>query len=372
MGGVKKMKNLSVVGIGRLGLCFALSLEKTTKYNVKGCDIREDYVELINRKTLRSYEPGVNDLLAASNNFSATTNIREAVEHADLIFVTVATFSNREGDYDVSQVDSVIKDLIALGAQASQKHLIICSNVNPGYSDQAYDQLSQYNWKVSFNPETVAQGTILENQANPDCIYIGVSEPSDSVEIEEVYQTMCNNNPSVHVMDRVSAELTKVSLNCFLASKISFANMVGDLAKKIGASPEKVLAAVGSDTRVDNKFFGYGFGWGGPCFPRDIKAYIKVSKDHHVSYDMCAAAEEINNRHHDFLFGEYISSGRKEYNPEYVTYKEGTNILEHSQQLKLAVAIARLGFKVKIVETEEVLRQLQQEFGELFIYEKKQ
>ena len=362
------MENLSVIGIGRLGLCFGLTLERGG-YNIVGCDIRQEYVDSINDRTLDSFEPNVNEYLRASKNLSATTDLAATAEHADTMFVTVATYSELDGRYDVSQVDSVVLELLRLGYQEQRKHLVICSNVNPGYSNRVYEKLEPYNWDVSFNPEVVAQGTILHNQEFPDAVYVGsdTSELADS--IVTIYKNVCSSNPVIHTMDRLSAELTKVSLNCYLTCKISFANMVGDLATKLGANPDKVLYAVGSDSRINNKFFKYGFGWGGPCFPRDTRAFIRLAKDNQMPHYMCHASNESNNSHLDFQVNRFMASKRKEYVTDCVTYKKGTLILEESQQLAFALELANRGVKVIVKETPEVTLILKEKYGDLFTYE---
>ncbi len=361
------LSNLAVIGIGRLGLCFCLTLERAG-YNVIGCDVVQDYVDNINNKTFYSFEPGVNEKLKNSKNFTATTSLSQTVQHADMLFVTVASYSEPDGRYDVSQVDSVVDGLISLGAQSRTKHLVVCTNVNPGYSDTIYERLKDLNWEVSFNPETIAQGTILKNQSEPDCVYIGSDNEAMAEEVAKTYKRMCTNSPSIHIMDRLSAELTKVSLNCYLTCKISFANMVGDLAAEIGANPDKVLAAVGADSRINNKFFRYGFGWGGPCFPRDTRAFMRLAENNKMPYNMCDASNEINDLHLEYQVDSYVNSGKKEYHTDTVTYKKGTVILEESQQLKFAVELANRGIKVTIQESEEVVNKLKNIYGELFTY----
>ena len=360
--------NISVIGIGRLGLCFSMTLE-SGGYNVVGCDINEEYVKSINSKTFFSHEPGLNDKLEKSKNFVATTSLTRTIEHANILFVTVASFSEPDGRYDVSQVDSVVDSIVDLGNQQVRKHLIICTNVNPAYSDTVHKRLEQYNWDVSFNPETIAQGTILKNQSNPDCIYVGSDSDDLAFEIIEIYNNICENKPSIHAMDRLSAELTKVSLNCFLTCKISFANMVGDLADKIGASPEKVLEAVGSDSRVNNKFFKYGFGWGGPCFPRDTSAFIRLAATNDMPSDMCDASTSVNEKHLNYQVDAFLKQNEKNYSTDSVTYKKGTIILEESQQLKFAEKLAKNGVNVIIKESDAVVKQLKETFGDLFTYE---
>ena len=364
------MKNLSVIGIGRLGLCFSLTLERAG-YTVVGCDINEDYVKAINDKTFESYEPGVNDHLEISKNFVATVNLQEAVEHGELIFVTVRTESEPDGKYDHSQIESVLDGLRSLGIQKEQKHLVICSNVNPSYSNQIADRIRHLNWIVSYNPETIAQGTILKNQAQPDCIYIGTETEEAANQIEEAYKRMCTNEPTIHKMDRLSAELTKVSLNCYLTMKISFANAVGDLAIAMGGDPMKILAAVGSDSRINNKYFRDGFGYGGPCFPRDNRAFIRCAEAHGHSASLNKAADYANQEHLRFQLKRITIEEDKSISLRVptVTYKPGVTIIEESQQLALAVKIAQEGYEVIIIETQPVVDQVRELYGDLFKYE---
>ncbi len=366
---MNKKPKASVVGIGRLGLCFSLTLEKAG-YSVVGYDINEPYIESVNNKTFNSFEPGVNEALKKSKNFIATTVAADILK-TDMVFVTVRTDSELDGKYDVSQVESVVKTLLTLGQLLEQKHLVICSNVNPGYSDTIADRLRPLNWKVSYNPETIAQGTILHNQANPDCVYIGAEEDYLADEIEEAYIRMCNNNPTIHRMSRISAELTKVSMNCFLSTKIAYANMVGDLAKRLGADHEQVLHAIGSDSRIGNKFFRYGHGFGGPCFPRDTRAFIRCAQEADACFDIVQAANEANKKHLTEMIRNTAAATPigEPIKPEYVTYKPGVVILENSEQLLWAIGLAKQGYKVVISDSEEVKKQLKEKYGDLFHYE---
>ena len=142
--------------------------------------------------------------------------------------------------------------------------------------------------------------------------------------------------------------------------------MVGDLAIKIGADPDKVLDAVGSDSRINNKFFKYGFGWGGPCFPRDTRAMIRLAENNSMPHDLCVASNTINEKHLDFQVQSFLESGQKEYETDSVTYKKGTVILEESQQLKYAEALAKSGIEVNISESEAVIKELEKTHPDLF------
>ena len=244
------MKNVSIIGIGRLGLCFALTLERAG-YNVLGMDINQEYVDSVNDKTLVSHEHNVSTYLNESSNFSATTSLSQTLNHSDVIYVVVATPSLENGRYDHSQVERVVESIKTHGA-VDNKHLVICCTTMPQYCDTVQDQLASFGYTVSYNPEFIAQGTILRDQAYPDMVLIGEGSPQAGDILEEMYQRMTLNEPRIHRMSRTEAEITKIGLNCFLTTKISYANMIGDIVTRSGGCPDTVLGAIGDDTRVGN------------------------------------------------------------------------------------------------------------------------
>jgi len=364
------MEKVSVIGIGKLGLCFALTLEKSG-YNVVGVDIVEDYVKSINDKRLVTSEPGVREHLRASKNFRATVDIREAVEHSDILFVVVATPSLSNGGYDHSQIDSVVEKLSSSGRQARTKHLIICATVMPGYTDKITERLKGEGFVASYNPEFIAQGSILRDQQSPDLVLIGEGNENIGDTLENIYNNICVNSPSIKRMSPLSAEICKISLNCFLTTKIAFANMIGDLAVTAGAQADKVLEAIGTDTRVGNKCLRYGFGYGGPCLPRDNRALMAYAEEKDVKVPISVASDESNFLHLKFQVEKFLKDTDKEEDViiEQVTYKPGTVILEESQELKFAVEIAEKGYKVIIRESKEVIDNVRSLYGDLFEYQ---
>ena len=368
---MKNQKIAAVLGIGRLGLCFALTLEKGG-YSVIGYDIRKNYIKSIENKTLKSFEPDVEKHLAKSKNLKVTANLKEALNYADVFFITVRTTSMPDGKYDVSQVENLINNLKKEGP-VKNKHLVISCNVNPGYSDTVQKRISKFGYTVSFNPEWVAQGTILQNQEYPDLVVIGEADKEIGNKIEKIYKNITKSNPKIHRMDRLSAEITKVSLNCFLTTKLSYANMVGQIALKSGVSPKPILTAIGDDSRINPKFFKYGFGYGGPCFPRDTRAMTRYAKEIGIKPLIIKAVMETNKNHLDFQVQEFIKKHKKS-RPviiDSVTYKPGTVIIEESQQLLFAAKIAKRGYEVIIREHPEVIKQVKEKCGSLFRYQKK-
>jgi UDPglucose 6-dehydrogenase len=364
------MKTASVIGIGKLGLCFALTLEKNG-YEVVGTDINPEYVDSINDKTLSSDEEGVENLLKASNNFLATTSLEHALEHSDLLFVVVATPSLQNGRYDHSQVDRLVQTIEELGYSDLQKEFIVCCTTMPGYCDSISQKLEPLNYRVSYNPEFIAQGTILKDQENPDMVLIGEADWESGNLIEEVYKDHTQSNPRICRMSPTEAEITKISLNCFLTTKIAFANMVGDIALASGANPDNILHAIGSDSRIGNKYLRYGFGYGGPCFPRDNRALAIYAKDVGCPALISTASDESNRLHLNEQVKHFMESHDldEEIVFECVTYKPQSTMLVESQELQYAVRLAQAGFPVTIRERETVVEDLQQTYGDLFSYE---
>jgi len=365
------MDNISVIGVGKLGLCFALTLEEVG-YNVLGVDIDADYVNNLNNKNFNTDEPGVKEKLSKSTNFSATTNLEDAVEHSDVLFVVVATPSYDSGRYDHRQVDMLCDELVKIGNHETEKHLVICCTTMPGYCDIIAKKMKEYNYTVSYNPEFIAQGTILRDQKEPDMVLIGEGSQTAGDLLEEIYFKHTDNYPTICRMSRIEAEITKISLNCFCTTKIAFANMIGDIVLKSGGNPDVVLNAIGSDSRVNHKYLGYGFGYGGPCFPRDNRALSIYAGDIGCPAKISIATDESNDEHleeqvklvlsHRKLGEKIVISG--------VTYKPGTTILEESQQLKYAIRLAELGYSVTIRDSEAVINILKDQYGSYFDYEK--
>lgn len=364
------MEQIAVIGIGRLGLCLALNLEKAG-YKVLGIDLSEEYITALNNKTFRSPEPNVNEYLMNSANFRGSTSFKELlIDELKVIFIVVPTPSMPDGAFSHSYIDDVITKISVYGRQPVQKHLVINSTCMPGYCDSIKEKLSQLNYTVTYNPEFIAQGSIIRDQQYPDQILIGESNNVAGDIIENVYKKLCKNNPVYCRMSTISAEITKLATNCFLTTKISFANAIGDIATQVGAEPEKILQAIGSDSRIGEKYFRYGFGYGGPCFPRDNKAFLKFSETAGYKMLMAETTDKANEQHADFLKQQWQHkvSRNEEIIFDSVTYKKGTDIIEESQQLKLAVSLAKAGYKVTVKESAAVIKQLIDQYSDLFTY----
>ncbi|MEM7104607.1 MAG: nucleotide sugar dehydrogenase [Bacteroidota bacterium] len=367
------MKKIGILGIGKLGLCFALQLEKAG-YDVIGFDKKPLYVDSINAKSFRSSESGVTDSLKEAKNLIATTSLSAVIQKdIDLLFLFVNTPKSSDGGYDHRLIEGITDDLIKFGEREKTVHLVLGCTTMPGYCDQLSAKMAPYNYQVSYNPEFIAQGSIMSDLASPDMVLIGEANQQAGDLIETVYRNICTNHPQFNRMDRLSAEICKLAVNCFLTTKIAFANMIGDLAIASGANSEKILNALGSDNRIGPKFLRYGFGYGGPCLSRDNRALSLFAEHLNIHLHISAAADISNNQHLDFQFNQML----KEFDENAViyfnsvTYKPESELLDASQQLALAVMLAKAGRKVKIVECKAVLDQIHSRYPGLFILEER-
>ena len=349
---------IGVIGAGRLGICFALLCEQAG-YDVLVSDIREDYVNDLNQKEITTNEPEVEDLLRVSNNFRATTNNKEVIDECDLIYTLVATPSNDDGSYDISNVWRVVEEFRDV---KDTKYLVVGCTTNPGDCDLFRKQLPN-NVKVLYNPEFIAQGSIISDLKKADMVLLGVDHECSIVkDIETLYKKIQTTRAIVCTMSTKSAEITKIAVNCFLTTKISYANMLGDVLNMAGCGDEitSVLTAVGADSRIGHKYLNWGLGYGGPCLPRDNRAFAHFAKSVGLEYNLGYVTDGFNNEHAKIVcdYWETMNEDRKAFYFEYITYKKGTDILTESQQYRLAIDLLSRGHKVYIQNDRRVTPQV--------------
>lgn len=362
------VKKIAVIGVGKLGICFALNFERSG-FEVWGIESNEDYLADLRSGHFKSAEPEVDELLQDARNLHLTNDLSCLVEQ-DIkdIFIMVATPSLADGGYDHSQVDRVADKLINLSDNKTERHVYVGCTTMPGYCKNLAKRLEPSGYTVSYNPEFIAQGAIIHDQRYPDQILIGEANKQVGDRLQFIYEQMVQNDPVYCRMDTLSAEIAKLATNCFLTTKISFANSIGDMALTAGADPNKILAAVGADSRIGEKYLRYGFGFGGPCFPRDNRALGKFAEMTGLPLHLSKATDEINEEHLQFQLNRYLEkyAEGEEVLFDGVAYKKGTTQITESQQLKLAVAVARHGRVVRVKDSKEVLRQISQLYPGLF------
>ena len=345
---------IGLIGAGRLGICLALLIEQAG-YDVIASDVREDYVKGLQEKRITTSEPDVQELLEKSTRIQFTTDNRRVIVESDIIFTLVQTPSLEDGSYDVSAVWKVIGDFQQIDGMLNGKSLVVGCTTNPGDCEQFQKRLEMGGVGVYYNPEFIAQGSIVRDLRFADMVLIGGTGKHTSV-LDEIYEKIQDGfkDPSIHNMSTKAAELTKIAVNCFLTTKISYANQVGQVMIKSGMEDEigTVLKAIGSDDRIGRKYLGFGFGFGGPCFPRDNRAFAACSQQVGVENSIGETTDNFNNEHSDFLRDYYLNKNPDElpYCFKYLTYKAGIDILTESRPYDLALALLEEGYKVYCID----------------------
>ncbi len=362
-------ENITVFGVGRLGLCYALNLANAG-HHVLGVDVSPGYIDLLNTKTLSVGEPGINEMLRESQNFQATTSLEEGLDFADIYLIVVSTTIGTEG-YNFEALNDLLREINA--QKLANKHLVIHCTLFPGYiRNTAKALLSDCtNITLSYNPPFIAQGEINKGLVTPDMILIGEGSKEAGDLIESLHRSFCKNEPHIARMSVESAEIAKLALNCFVTSKIAFANLVGDIANETpGADKYDILRAVGCDSRVGSKYLMPGYGFGGPCFVRDNRALADYADLINIEPLTFRATDEVNDQHARYLALQLIEQDLDEYVFEDVSYKPNcpVKIIYASPKLAVAKEVAGHGKRVTIVDEQGVIDEVRAIYGELFNY----
>jgi len=363
-------KNITVFGVGKLGLGLALLIEKGG-YNVCGVDIFPSYVEKLNNKVYKTKEPCYEELLENSKNFTATTSIEDGLHFSDIIFIVVQTpNSGGEKFYDHTILSNLLTTINSF--KVKNKHIIIGCTVMPSYINTIGKHLINdcENTTLNYNPEFVAQGEIVKGFLNPDIILIGTESTDLSNKLRLVYDSFILSKPKYCILTPLESEIVKISLNGFITTKISFANMISDVCDNVGADKYKVLQSIGFDSRIGNKYFSPGYSFGGPCFPRDTKALKQFVDQTNVNSDLLAATTKYNNEHIMFQAKQLLNENKDEYVFENVCYKNNSEIplIEESAKLKIAKYIVDNNKKVIIKDNKETIAEVKKDYGCIFTY----
>lgn len=370
--------NIGVIGVGRLGICFALLLDQAG-HSVRASDIRTNYIAQLSRREITTQEPGVADMLRDCN-IEFTSDTRRVVQHSHVIYVMVATPSRADGGYDISAVERVVADIAESDFDISDRVLVIGCTTNPGDCERIQQQLAHRGVQVLYNPEFIAQGSIIRDLQEADMVLIGGSDAGVIEQYQQLYHDIQTREPRVHSMSLTAAEIVKIGINCFLTTKISYANMMGEVLTRAGldADVTRALGAIGADGRVGARYMRYGFGYGGPCLPRDNRAFARYAQQIGLDFPLGHVVDKFNQDHTEFLEQQMIQRN-PQCLPFYIssiTYKPGTDILEESQPLRLCQNLARRGYQVYVeitdVLTTETILDIEQTSDRRIIFDRRQ
>ncbi len=301
--------HVSVIGAGYVGLVTAACFADVG--NVVLCvDIDPHKVERLKRSEIPIHEPGLDQLIernVAAGRLRFSTSYDNAASHATLILIAVGTPSGEDGSADLSHVLASAREL---GKRIERDSLIVVKSTVPvGTNDQVRSALrSEVTGRrrtlrvtTASNPEFLKEGFAVEDFMKPDRIIVGVDDSQSAETMRQLYAPFNRNRDRLIVMDIRSAEFTKYAANCMLAVRISFMNEMANLADRLGVDIEHVRHGIGSDPRIGPHFLYAGAGFGGSCFPKDLRALVHTAAEHDEPVDILAAAMQVNQRQHYVL-----------------------------------------------------------------------
>lgn len=295
---------IAVVGTGYVGLvsgtCFA-----ETGNSVTCIDIDAEKVAKMKKGFVPIYEPGLEELFKRNieeGRISFSTNLAEGIKGAEIIFLALPTPSGDDGSADLSYIMGVAEQL---GPLLEQYTVIVDKSTVPVGTSEKVENAIAKNCKVDFdvvsNPEFLREGVAIDDFMKPDRVVIGTSSDRAKKVMEKLYAPFVRQGNPIYIMDEKSAELTKYAANAFLAMKISFMNEIANLAEIVGADVDKIRKGIGSDSRIGKQFLYAGTGYGGSCFPKDVKALAKTSLDNKFDFKILTAVMDVNKRQKTIL-----------------------------------------------------------------------
>lgn len=348
--------NISIIGAGYVGLvqgaCFA-----DTGNNVICMDIDEKKIKSLNRGIIPIYEPGLEELVKRNFKYGRllfTTNQRLAVRKSKIIFLCLPTPQSENGAADLSHVVNVAK---SMAKYINEDKIVISKSTVPvGTVDRLkkiYKEFTKYNVEVVSNPEFLKEGTAIQDSLKPDRIVIGTKNKKVISILTELYAPFIRTGSPILVMDERSAELTKYAANAYLATKISFMNELANLCEKVGADIDWIRKGIGSDPRIGKQFLFPGVGYGGSCFPKDVKALINTAQENKFEFRILNAVDEVNSNQKKVLVHKIFNHFKGKLKGLHVTiwglsFKPQTDDMREAPSIEIINSLLQFGVRIKV------------------------
>jgi UDPglucose 6-dehydrogenase len=349
---------LSIIGLGKLGSPMAAVMAHKG-HTVIGVDLNPAFVSALQQGRAPVNETGLTEMIHGNRErLTATHDFEEAILASEITFIIVPTPSGPDGTFSAKYVLGAAEQIGAALRKKNEWHLVaLCSTVMPGTTGgQLLPALEAHSGKtcgvdfgLCYNPEFIALGSVIHDMLNPDMILIGESDARSGNLLEKMYKGMCDSDPRIQRMNFVNAELTKISVNTYVTTKISYANMLAQMCETLpGAEVDVVTSAIGCDSRIGRKYLKGALGYGGPCFPRDNIAFSALARANGVPALLAEATDQINQRQVERLVDLVISRLPKNGTAGVLglSYKPETEVVEESQGLALAQRLLKRGVRV--------------------------
>jgi len=352
-------RNISIIGLGKLGACMMVSFA-SKGFKVIGVEIDKQRAELLKQGKTFHYEPNLSEYLNKyRSNISITDSYERAIRDTDATFIVVNTPSDSTGAFSVEQLVPACKQIGTVLQKKDTYHLVsVTCTVMPGATRNAVlTALESSSGKrvgkdfgLCYNPEFIALGSVIHDFLNPDFILIGESEKKAGDMLTSIYMKLIKD-PKIRRMSYENAEITKIALNSYITMKISFANLLAEMCGMIpGANVDAITESLGMDTRIGKKYLKGAMSFGGPCFPRDNRAFFLSAKIHGCELDLPATTDKVNRKHIEFIANMAVSYCNGDGRVAILggSYKPNTDVIEASPAIEIAKHIVASGIKVSI------------------------
>lgn len=373
-----------IVGTGYVGLVTGTCFAETGVY-VTCVDLDEGKIEGLKNGIIPIYEPGLEAIIERNTNkgrLSFSTSLKDNLSDTDVVFIAVGTPPDEDGSADLKYVLDVAGEI----GRSMDHYLVVItkSTVPVGTAPQVKAAIQEeLNFRkcdlpfdVASNPEFLKEGNAIEDFMKPDRIVIGVESLQAEAIIRKLYKPFLLNGHPLIFMDIPSAEMTKYAANALLATKISFINDISNLCEIVGADVNMVRKGIGSDSRIGSKFIYPGVGYGGSCFPKDVKALIKTAEDNKLPLRILKAAEEINENQKKVLFNKIKEFYKddlkgKTFGMWGLSFKPQTDDMREAPSLAIIENLLLSGAKIKAYDPA-AMKEAQRILGQKIIYSKDQ
>ncbi|MDH3456579.1 MAG: UDP-glucose/GDP-mannose dehydrogenase family protein, partial [Gemmatimonadota bacterium] len=346
---------VGIIGTGYVGLVVGACLAETGN-DVICVDVDEKKIDALKGGDIPIYEPGLQPLVAnnqAEGRLSFTTDIGAAVKVSKVIFIAVGTPPDEDGSADLQHVLNVAR---TIGEHMNEPKVVVTKSTVPvGTAEKvrrAVAERTSERFHVCSNPEFLKEGAAVDDFMKPDRVIIGVDSKEAERAIRELYGPFVRTGNPMIVMDIASAELTKYAANAMLATRISFMNQMAELCEEVGADITLVRSGIGADARIGSAFLFPGPGYGGSCFPKDVRALIRTADEAGVSLDIMQAVEEVNTRQKNRVGEKLMEALGDDLNGKTVAiwglaFKARTDDVRESPSLNLIETLLEHGAEVR-------------------------
>lgn len=356
--------NIAVIGTGYVGLvagtCFAESGN-----DVVCADIDEDKIAQLNRLEIPIYEPGLDRLIesnTAAQRLSFTTDVAQAIQGSEIIFIAVGTPQDTDGSADLKFVLAVAEQI---GKNMNGPKIVVNKSTVPvGTAQLVAEEISKHTdrrFDVVSNPEFLKEGSAIDDFMKPDRVVIGTSSVEAAEIMRELYSPFVRTGNPVLVMDVKSAEVTKYAANALLATRVTFMNEIANLCESVGADVSNVRKGIGSDARIGPSFLFPGVGYGGSCFPKDVRALIRTGHEASVELGIINAVDQANTRQKSRIadkvvehFGSPAAIQGKRFALWGLAFKPRTDDMREAPSLTVIDELCRMGASVCAYDPEAV------------------